>query len=156
MSVTYEIFTADYPEFADIPEGEGIPEGAVKRVLAQAVLMLSPSAWGKWHEMAIGLWSAHYLALEYDISGRCSELGMKNPYDAGTASSMSASTGGLSVSYAASSMRTGDDPTSADFARTGYGLRYLNLLHTVIAPGGVIRSADTSASERGAAVEYAS
>lgn len=143
MAYTYDTFIADYPEFG------GVPQAAVNRQLGQSELMLNPAAWGKWFEMAQGLWTAHYLALEYDISAKCTELGMRSPYDVGTVNSQSASTSGLSMSSTTSAMISGDDPIMADFARTTYGMQYLNLLYTVIPAGDVVYSPDTSATMNG-------
>ena len=136
----YETFIEDYPEFA------GLPEAAVKRVIGQSVLMLAEKVWGKWFHMAQGLWTAHYLALAYDIAAACAELGMKSPTDMGAVTSLSASTSSLSISRSTSAMLTGDDPIAADFGRTAYGMQYLNILETVIPPVAVVYSADTSAS----------
>jgi hypothetical protein len=140
MAYTYDTFIADYPEFADLPPA------AVNRQLRQSVLMLHPGAWGKWYEMAQGLWTAHYLALEYNIAGKCAELGMRSPYDVGTVNNQAASTGSVSIGSTTSAMLTGDDPILADFARTTYGMKYLNLLYTVIPAGGIVYSPDTSYS----------
>lgn len=142
MPYTYETFIADFPEFADVPQT------AVERQLRYSVVMLSLSAWGKWYDMAQGLWTAHYLALEYDISEKCAELGIRSPYDVGNVSSMSASTSSVAVTNTTTAMLTGDDPILADFARTRYGMDYLSLLYTVIPAGTVVYSPDTSYSMR--------
>lgn len=138
MAYTYDTFIADYPEFASLPPA------AVNRQLRQSVLMLSLGAWGKWYEMAQGEWCAHYLALEYDISAKCEELGLRSPYDVGTANNQSASTSSASIGFVTSAMLSGDDPILADFGRTVYGMKYLNLLYTVIPAGAVVYSLDTS------------
>lgn len=138
MAYTYDTFIADYPEFT------GLPQNAVDRQLRESTLMLNPGAWGKWYEMAQGLWVAHYLALEYDISAKCRELGMKSPYDVGTVNNQAASTSSVSIGATTSAMLTGDDPILADFARTTYGMKYLNLLNTVTPAGQVVYSQDTS------------
>lgn len=140
MAYTYDTFIVDYPEFADLPPA------AVNRQLRQSVLMLNPGAWGKWYEMAQGEWTAHYLALEYDIAGKCAELGMRSPYDVGTVNNQAASTNSVSIGTTTSAMLTGDDPILADFGRTTYGMKYLNLLYTVIPAGGIVYSPDTSAT----------
>ena len=140
MAYTYETFIADYPGFADLPPA------AVTRQLRQSVLMLNPGAWGKWYEIAQGEWTAHYLALEYDIAGKCAELGMRSPYDVGTLNNQAASTNSVSLGTTTSAMLTGDDPILADFGRTTYGMKYLNLLYTLIPAGAVVYSPDTSYS----------
>lgn len=140
MAYTYDTFIVDYPEFADLPPA------AVNRQLRQSVLMLNPGAWGKWYEMAQGEWTAHYLALEYDIAEKCKELGMRSPYDVGTVNNQAASTSSVSIGTTTSAMLTGDDPILADFGRTTYGMKYLNMLYTVIPAGSVVYSPDTSAT----------
>ena len=141
MPYTREDFIAEYPEFTDVPAP------LVDRQFKHSALMLNSGVWGRWYTMAQGLRVAHYLALSHDISGKCSELGMRSPYDVGTANSKSASTSSLSVSTTVSAMLSSDDPIVADFARTTYGMQYLNLLHTVIPAGLVVYSPDTSASK---------
>ena len=143
MAYIYDTFIADYPEFADLPQA------AVNRLLRQSMLMLNPGAWGKWYEMAQGEWTAHYLALEFDITAKCAELGMRSPYDVGTVNNQSASTSSVSIGTTTSAMLTGDDPILADFGRTTYGMKYLNLLYTVIPAGAVVYSPDTSATLEG-------
>lgn len=142
MAYTYDTFISDYLEFADLPPA------AVNRQLRQSVLMLNLAAWGKWYEMAQGLWTAHYLALEYDISAKCAELGLRSPFDVGTANNQSASTSSASIGFVTSAMLSSDDPIIADFARTRYGMQYLNLLYTVIPAGVVVCSQDTSEAMR--------
>jgi hypothetical protein len=140
MSYTAETFIEEYPEFGDIPPA------AVARQLRLAVLTLSRPAWGKWYEEALGLWAAHFLAREYDVAAKCKEFGKRDPYDLGSANSMSASTSSLSLSKAVSAMVTSDDPRTAEMALTRYGEQYLYLLETVIAPCVVVYSPDTSAT----------
>lgn len=138
-SYDYDMFAGEYQEFADIPMD------AVERTLAQAHLMLALDVWGNWHHMALGLWTAHYLALVYDISDAAAALGMRSPYEIGVTNSMAASTGGLAETTITPAILSGDDPVQADFARTAYGLRFLNLL-TVIPAGITVFSPDTSVS----------
>ena len=141
MAHTYDTWFKRYPEF-DI-----VPQAAAEAQLEDALLMLSPTAWGKYYDRAQALWTAHYLALRFDVSKRCKELGMRSPYDVGTATSMNASTGSLAVTKSTSALLTGDDPILSDFARTLYGLEYLDLLYTVIPAGGIVYSPDTSDTE---------
>ena len=140
MAYICDTFIAEYPEFANVPLA------AVNRHIRQSAIMLSSGAWGKWHEMAQGLWVAHYLALEYDIAARRAELGMRSPYDVGTVNSQSASTSSVTISTTTPAMLTGDDPLLVDFGRTSYGMQYLDLLCTVIPAGIVVYSPDTSAT----------
>ena len=143
MPHTVESLKADYPEFGDLQDN------AIKLQLGQSKIMLSSTVWGKYFQMAQGLWCAHYLALDWDITGNCAELGKKSPYDVGTANNQTASTNSLSIGLVTSAMLSGDDPILADFGRTRYGMRYLNLLYTVIPAGAVVYSPDTSATLAG-------
>lgn len=133
MVYTNETFIEDYPEFASLPER------AIHAQLRQSKIMLHPSMWGNWYNMAQGLWCAHYLALEHDIAEKCAELGLKNPCSVGTVNNQAASTSSVSQSMTVSSMLTADDPFRADFARTVYGMKYLSLLHTVVPAGCITR-----------------
>ncbi len=136
--ISVDDFLASYPEFADVPVS------AIERQLKAACLMLSPCAWGKWLPLATELWVAHYLALSFDISGKQTELGMRSAYGVGVGNSMSASTSSLSISSTTPAFLTGDDPILADMGRTTYGLEWLSLLYTVIPPGMIVHSPDTS------------
>lgn len=142
MPYTYDSFVADFPIF------EGIPQAAVERQLRYSVLMLSKPVWGKWYDMAQGLWTAHYLALEYDVTEAARALGMRSPYDVGNASSMSASTGSVAITNTTNALLTSDDPVASDFARTNFGIEYYHLLCVVIPAGAVVYSQDTSESMR--------
>lgn len=143
MAHTLETFLRDYPEFATL-------ETAAARKLEQSKLMLAAGTWGRWHEMAQGLWTAHYLALSYDVTAGCRGLGRRNPYEMGGISSMSAGPGSLSVTRSVSGLQTGTDPLKADYARTTYGLELLQLLQMVMPLCGVVLSADASDSATGA------
>lgn len=138
----YTLFVAEYPEFA------ALPEAAVTVQLRRADLMLSINAWGKWLCMAQNLYTAHHLALEYDMGEACADIKKRNPYDVGTINSQNASTSSLAITSVTSALVTGDDPVLSGFARTTYGMGYLELLYTVIPAGGVVYSADTSESQR--------
>ena len=129
-------FLDSYPEFGDLPQN------VIAQEFAQSDLLLSRGAWGKWFHMAQGLWCAHNLALQWDIAESCAKLGKKNPYDVSAVTSQTASTTSLSLSTTPSDMLKGDDPLLLDFARTSYGMRYLNLLYTIIPAGEVVCSPD--------------
>lgn len=131
-----------YPAFAEaLPEFAAIPESAVVFQLDLAVETLCERALGKWWQYAVFLRAAHYLALRYPVAAAAGEAGL-NPglVSSGTATSVSASTGGLSQSMSQTAMVSGDSAIEADFARTGYGLQYLSLLDQIIAPGQVVYS----------------
>lgn len=138
----YALFVVEYPEFVELPEA------VVTMHLRRADLMLSASAWGQWLGMAQALYAAHHLALDYDISEACDALKKRNPYDVGVINSQNVSTSSLAVTSTTTALVTGDDPVLSGFARTTYGMQYLELLYTVIPAGGVVFSSDTSASHR--------
>lgn len=138
----YNDFVAGNPEFLDLPCG------VVESIISQARLMLDRSVWGKWWCMAMGLWIAHNIAITYDIRDACQRLGMRSPYDVGTTNNISASTNSLSKGSTTSAMLTSDNPVLAGYGRTVYGLRFLELLYTVIPAGLTVFSPDTSFSGR--------
>ena len=127
-------FMQAYPEFADLPES------AISSAFSQSELMLSRAGWGRWFQMAQAFWCAHNLALQWDVAEPCAKLGKRNPYDVSALSSQTASTNSLSLSTTPNELLKGDDPQLLDFARTSYGMRYLNLLYTVIPSGEVVCS----------------
>lgn len=141
--LTLTTFRGWYPEFDDVPDG------SVDRQLALANMTLSPSAWGKWLEQALGLFTAHYLAVRFNISAALQDNGVRSPTSSiGTVTNKSATTSGISEGSANSALVTGDDPLAADFARTEYGLEYLSLMEMVIPAGGVLYSPSTAAAGR--------
>ena len=131
-------FVDNYPEFAHLPQN------AIGREFKQSELMLSQTAWGKWFQMAQEFWCAHNLALQWNISDACAKLGKRSPYDVSAVTSQTASTTSLSQSMSPPELLKSDDPTLLDFLRTSYGMRYLNLLYTVIPAGEVVHSSDSS------------
>lgn len=137
--VSYEDFIAVYPEF------QFLEQRAVCLKLCLAQELLRRSAWQGYWRTAVGLWTAHYLAVAYDISDGLAEAGKNSPTASiGVSNSRSASTTGLSESMAVSALVTSADPFEADLARTEYGLELLTLLKLVIPAGGVVYSADAS------------
>ena len=138
-------FMQAYPEFADLPES------AISSAFSQSELMLSRAGWGRWFQMAQAFWCAHNLALQWDVTEPCAKLGKRNPYDVSAVTSQTASTTSLSLSVAPSELLKGGDPQLMDFARTSYGMRYLNLLYTVIPAGEVVCS---SPAAKGASVRW--
>lgn len=132
--VTYEEFIEGFPEFADIAEG------AVKRQLDLSNMTLSRPAWGKWWRHAVELFTAHYLALRFNLAAALVENGMRSPTAVGITTSQSANTTGLSESSTLNGLATSADAIEADFARTTYGLEYLSLLKMVVSPTSVVYS----------------
>jgi len=136
--LSYDGFVSWYPEFL-FPEPSKV--AAVQRQLELASMTLSSSAWGTWWQHACALYSAHYLALRFDISRALGDLGLKSATKSvGTTINKSANVSGISEGVAVSQLVTSNNPLEADFARTSYGLEYLSLMQRVIPPGRVICS----------------
>lgn len=133
MSFNYAQFIAVYPEFSDIPQTNVEFKGNMGDKL------LSESSWGDMRDEALFLWTAHRLALEYNIA-KALKTNKKNSINPGLVSSQSASNASLSNSYSHSAMVSSDDPMQADFARTTYGLEYLSLMNMVMPAGYVVIS----------------
>lgn len=134
LDVAYEQFIEDFPEFSQVPAG------AVNRQLAMSNT-LSRSAWGRWWTFAVELFTAHYLAVRFKITSAINENGLNNPYDAANVTTnKSANTNGISEGNAPSQLLTGENPITADLARTEYGLEYLSLMNMVVAPGNIVYS----------------
>ena len=131
----YSDFIAAYPEFAGVPEAQG------KRQLGLGVKLWSPGVVGNFHDEMVYLWTAHYLALRFNIADGLESSGV-NPEmtGSGTVSSMSASVGSLSITNANSAMVSSDNAFEADMSRTRYGLEFLSLLDMVVGPGRVVIS----------------
>lgn len=137
--ITYAEFLDRYPEF------KGVPESAGSYQLEFSSRLISKSAFGKFWNDAVGLFTAHYLALRFDISDQEDEEGLNDPSSTiGVATSKSASTGGLSEGSTVSGLITGTNAIEADLARTEYGLRFLSLLRAVVPAGNIVISIDTS------------
>lgn len=131
-------FRTFYPEFVDVPDT------AVQFQLDIANELLNPRAWGKFFIAAVALWTAHYLALKYNISQALSDNGMRATGDVGVVTNKSATTNGLTEGSSVSGLVTGDDPFTADFARTNYGLQYLSLMELIVPPGFLVYSPSTA------------
>lgn len=138
--LAYDKFIEWYPEFEDVPKG------AVERQLDLSNMTLSENAWGKWWNQACGLFTAHYLAVRYNISEALHANGVRSATSSvGVTTNKSANTNGISEGVAVSGLVTGTDPLEADFGRTSYGLEYLSLMEMVIPAGNVIFSPSASA-----------
>lgn len=139
--LSYDDFISWYPEFSELVQG------AVERQLDLSNMTLSEPAWGKWWKQACGLFTAHYLAVRFDISQATYDNGVRPATSSiGVVTNKSANTNGLSEGSAVSQLVTSGNPIEADFARTSYGLEYLSLLHMVVPAGNIILSGDASAS----------
>lgn len=138
--LAYDMFIEWYPEFEDVPSG------AVTRQLDLSNMTLSEHAWGKWWNQACGLFTAHYLAIRYNISDALHANGIRSATaSVGVTTNKSATTSGITEGSAVSGLITGDNPIGADFGRTSYGLEYLSLMDMIIPSGNVIFSPSASA-----------
>ena len=133
--VTYAEFIEDYPEFGSVPEK------AINKRILLASQVLSSGALKEFYNEAVELLTAHWLCLRYNISSSMRDNGI-NPSltNSGTVNSVSASSGSLSESYSHNSLMSSDDATTADWARTEYGLELLSLIDLVIPAGYVVYS----------------
>ena len=133
MSFNTVKFKTIYPEFSSLTDI------IVEYRGTQGDKTLSDTTWGDLREEALFLWTAHYLAIQYNIAKGLKQNG-KNSINPGLVNSQSASNASLSNSYSHSNMVSGDDPFRADFARTSYGLEYLSMMETTMGNGHVVIS----------------
>lgn len=138
MAFVYEDFIAAFPEFSQIPES------AVKYRGNFADRLIHPTNWGDFRTDAVFLFTAHCLAIEYNITAALKEFGKSTGVlNSGMVTSMSASNASLSQSFATNALVTSDNPLYADLGRTIYGLRYLELMEMTMAYGYVVISPNT-------------
>ena len=142
--VTYSQFIKSYPEFVR-HKGGNPPRSAVESQLAKGNITLSRGAWGEYWPFAVELWTAHYLALRFNIQPNLAKRGLRElDTVAGAATSQSAGSSNLSETRTVPAMLNSKNPFYADMARTEYGLEFLSLMHWVIIPAGIVLSPDTS------------
>lgn len=133
--VTYAEFIEDYPEFEDVPER------AISKRILRASQILDSKTFKHFFNDAVELLTAHWLCLRYNLSSAMARNGINQSItNSGTVNSVSASSGSLSESYSHNSLMSSDDATTADWARTEYGLQLLSLIDMVIPAGYVIYS----------------
>ena len=133
--LTYSDFIGEYPEFTSVAQA------AVERRLLTTSNYLSEDAWGAFWLEAAFLFTAHKLALRFNISAAVFAAGMRSANSSiKTVTSQSASPDTLSESSVVSELVTSSDPFKADLARTSYGLEFLALMNTVISPANVVVS----------------
>lgn len=138
--LAYDKFIGWYPEFEDVPKG------AVERQLDLSNMTLSVNAWGKWWTQACGLFTAHYLAIRFNLSEALATNGVRSATSSvGVVTNKSATTSGITEGVEVSGLVRSEDPIMADFSRTSYGLEYLSLMHMAIPAGNVIFSPSASA-----------
>ena len=139
LPYTFEGFAERYPEFA------ALDERAMRACLEDADHAHAGVTAQPCRRQLTELLAAHWLALRFDISAKAAELGLRDPYAAIQAGgSYSASTSSVSISGGGAGFQSGNDPYTAGFGRTAYGLEYMLALNRCVAPGGVLLSADTS------------
>lgn len=132
MAIDLTTFRALYPEFA------AVSDVVVTSELEGAQLLFDDTALGKFYERIVYLYAAHRLALQYNISAACGQLGKSDPYSPGQAASISASNSSLSQSSALGAFAVGDNPWMVDMARTTYGLELLSILRIILPVGRVV------------------
>ena len=127
IAPTYDDFIAIYPEFTSI--GQPI----VENYLSLASRMIDVGAWGEFYSDAIGLDTAHSLAIKA-MGGNKPTGGLQGAI--GAISSVSAA--GVNTSFATV---TPDAKHKSDiwYMKTAYGLEFLSLRDRVI-PMGVMAS----------------
>lgn len=136
------VIELSYSDFIDIfPEFSGVSQNAIERQIRISTGLLNKDALGEFYQDCIGLLSAHYLCLRYNISSEMSKNGInQSMMNSGLINSVSASSGSLSESYSHNSLISGDDPTTADWSRTEYGLQLLSIIGMQIDPCSVVYS----------------
>ncbi len=109
-----------------------------------SVALLRYESFGRMFDLAVGLYTAHRLALLYDLSEAYDENGMSDQSNTNIPSSISASTSQLSESSAPLTLATSDDPFTADLATTKYGIQLLALIRVWIPGGEIVKGAPMS------------
>lgn len=133
--VTYAEFIEDYPEF------ENISERVINKRILYASRIFNSGVLKEFYNEAVELLTAHWLCLRYNISSSMRDHGINQSLtNSGTVNSVSASSGSLSESYSHNSLMSSDDATTADWARTEYGLRLLALIDLIVPAGSVVYS----------------
>ena len=146
--IAYNQFIEHYPEFSESPGGIP-PRPAVEHQLKRGNITLSRREWGENWPFAVELWTAHYLALRFNIKPGLMANGLRSLDSViGVSQSISASSSSLSKSQTTPAMIGSQNPFYADMARTEYGLEFLSLLRTAISPGQIVESPDTSDTVR--------
>lgn len=133
--VTYAEFIEDYPEF------ENIPERVINKRILYASRTFNSVVLKEFYNEAVELLTAHWLSLRYNISPSMRDHGINQSLtNSGVVNSVSASSGSLSENYSHSNLVSSDDATTADWARTEYGLRLLALIDLIVPAGSVVYS----------------
>ena len=132
--LTVADFQTDYPEFGAIDPVPSNVIAIITRVLNGCDAFLSNSTFGNARDYALGLYVAHKLAVRYKIAPTAQLQNQSNP---GIATSVNASTSGLSVTQQAAV--ASDAPAwKQELARTNYGLQFLAILTAVSGAGQVV------------------
>lgn len=138
MAFVYDDFVEAYPEFGKLPES------GVKYRGSFADRFVSKTTFGEFRTDAVYLYTAHCLAIEYNITSALKGVGKNSSMlNTGIAGSISASNASLSQSFINNSLVTSDNPLFADLGRTVYGLRFLELLMLAADYGYAVLSPDT-------------
>lgn len=141
LSQEYSEFVTAFPEF------QNVPAPAVQYQLTLSQLVLSEGTWGQFYSYALFLYTAHYLAIRYNLQNGMVAAGVRGPFASiGITTSQSASTNGLSQGSELPEFLKSDDPLIYDLGRTEYGLQFLTLAERVIPLGTMVYSPSAAIS----------
>jgi hypothetical protein len=138
-------FLADYPEFGAVNADPTVASTIVTRFLALADAFLSDGAFGTLRDHALGLYTAHRLAVRF----KTTLAGLQPQGSPGTVTSQNASTSGLAVTRQPPAAAGSEQAWKADLSRTNYGLEYLALLDACIGPGRITEIGSGGATDQG-------
>ena len=138
-------FLSEYPEFAGVNADTAAAAAIIARALTYADAFLSNSAFGALRDRAIGLYTAHRLALRYKISAS----GIRSSIQAGVITSQNASTTGLTVTTQPMQAASSEQAWRGDYSRSIYGMELMTLIDAVAGGGTIIYSADSQAVTEG-------
>lgn len=137
MASSLETFKAMFPELCSVDDN------VVELWLTQADEYLCEDSWGKCFDTACLYLAAHELALSLQRQASAASSG-------GNAGGVvqSASADGLSVGYAVPNFATQGTIDETQYAKTPYGLKYLQLRDNCIAGGRLAGSVQNTATEQ--------
>jgi len=136
MAIDLDTFKAIFPELCDV--GSNVVEAFAQEVENY----LCPDSWGSCYDTACRYLIAHEIAL----SKQRQEAAAGAVAGGGTIQSVSAD--GLSVSFAVPQFATQGSIDETLYARTPYGLKYLQLRENCIAGGRLAGSVQNTAAEQ--------
>ena len=135
LTCVNDVLHIDVAKFVEIfPEFGELTNATMERYGDTAIALLNSGEFGQFYQLAVGLLTAHRLALTFDLSAGYESAGKKDQTSTEVGTNVSASSSSLSTGSTPLSLVTGDDPFAADLARTKYGLELLALIRTLISP----------------------